>query len=265
MARYGENPGVSQETADRSKGETAGGEKQMARRTKEDAAITREQLLDAAERVFRERGVAGSSLAEVASAAGVTRGAVYWHFRDKSDLCAAMCERGTLPLETMLAAAGTAAHADPLGALRELAVMALTRLACDARSQAVFDVMYHNSEKAAGLAPIAERRQRERRECLVHVEHVLLQAVAKGQLPGDTDTALATQALHAYIGGVMREWVADPAAFDLATSAPVLIDTFLAGLRALPPRVAGAASSVRGSTGMSRRSPSREKDPQGEA
>ena len=62
----------------------------MARRTKEEAAITREQLLDAAERVFRERGVAGSSLAEVASAAGVTRGAVYWHFRDKADLFAAM-------------------------------------------------------------------------------------------------------------------------------------------------------------------------------
>jgi len=232
MAAGGENPEVSQETADRSK--------QMARRTKEDAAITREQLLDAAERVFRERGVAGSSLAEVASAAGVTRGAVYWHFRDKSDLCAAICERGTLPLETMLAAAGSAVHADPFGALRELAVIALTRLACDARSQAVFDVMYHNSEKAAELAPIAERRQRGRRECLVHVERVLVQAVAKGQLPGDTDTALATQALHAYIAGIMHEWVLDRPAFDLAGSAPALIDAMLAGLRVAPPRLTPA-------------------------
>jgi TetR/AcrR family acrAB operon transcriptional repressor len=236
----------------------------MARRTKEDAAITREQLLDAAERVFRERGVSGSSLAEVASAAGVTRGAVYWHFRDKSDLCAAMCERGTLPLETILAAAATAVHADPFGALRELAVIALTRLACDARSQAVFDVMYHNSEKAAELAPIAERRERGRRECLVHVERMLVQAVAKGQLPGDSDTALATQALHAYIGGLMREWVADPAAFDLATSAPVLIDTFLAGLRALPPRVSNAARPAHGSADP-RTLASCAKDPHGEA
>ena len=86
----------------------------MARRTKEEAAITREQLLDAAEHVFRERGVAGSSLAEVAAAAGVTRGAVYWHFRDKADLCAAMCERATLPLETMLERRRCGAHADPL-------------------------------------------------------------------------------------------------------------------------------------------------------
>ena len=52
----------------------------MARRTREEALATREQLLDAAEQVFRERGVGHASLAEVAYAAGVTRGAVYHHF-----------------------------------------------------------------------------------------------------------------------------------------------------------------------------------------
>jgi TetR/AcrR family acrAB operon transcriptional repressor len=210
----------------------------MARRTKEEAAITREQLLDAAERVFRERGVAGSSLAEVASAAGVTRGAVYWHFRDKADLYAAMCERATLPLETMLDAAGTTIHEDPLGALRQLAVTALSRLAGDPRSQAVFEVMFHKSERAAELAPIAERKRRERGRCLAQVERVLQQAVQKGQLPPDTDTALATQALHAYIAGIMHEWVLDPGAYDLATAAAALIDAMLAGLRAAAPRLA---------------------------
>ena len=208
----------------------------MARRTKEDAAITREQLLDAAERVFRERGVARSSLAEVAAAAGVTRGAVYWHFRDKADLCAAMCERAMLPLETMLSDAGAAEHDDPLGTLRSLAVAALTRLASDSRSQAVFEVMIYESERTADMAPLTERKQRERRHCLVHVERVLQQAIVRGQLPPDTDTALATQALHAYIGGIMNNWVLDPAAFDLRASAGALADTIVAGLRAAPPR-----------------------------
>ena len=109
----------------------------MARRTKEAAAVTREQLLDAAERVFRERGVAGSTLGEVAAQAGVTRGAVYWHFRDKSDLYAAMCERATLPLQTMVERAGISPHADPMAALRELALTALARLAGDTRAQAI--------------------------------------------------------------------------------------------------------------------------------
>src|SRR5262245_22594995 len=78
----------------------------MARRTKMEAAATREKLLDAAAGVFREHGVAHSTLAEVAAAAGMTRGAVYWHFRDKAHLFDALCEREQLPMEAMLACAG---------------------------------------------------------------------------------------------------------------------------------------------------------------
>jgi TetR/AcrR family acrAB operon transcriptional repressor len=222
----------------------------MARRTKEDAAITREQLLDAAETVFRQRGVARSSLAEVAAAAGVTRGAVYWHFRDKADLCAAMCERALLPLEMSLRDAGAADHDDPLQVLRELALAALTRLATDPRSQAVFEVMLHESAESVEMAAIAERKQRERRQCLLHVERVVRQAVACGQLPEDTDASLAARALHAYIGGIMQDWVLDPAAYDLAASAAGLVDAIVAGLRVAPPRVRGAHPLTSGVTAL---------------
>ena len=44
----------------------------MVRRTKEDADATRNSLLDAAERVFYEKGVARASLSEIARAAGAT-------------------------------------------------------------------------------------------------------------------------------------------------------------------------------------------------
>lgn len=53
----------------------------MARRTKEDACATRNSLLDAAEQVFYEQGVARASLNEIAQRAGATRGAVYWYFK----------------------------------------------------------------------------------------------------------------------------------------------------------------------------------------
>ena len=56
----------------------------MARRTKEDAAATRQQILDSAERVFAAKGVAHSTMADIAADAGVSRGAVYWHFDSKN-------------------------------------------------------------------------------------------------------------------------------------------------------------------------------------
>ncbi|MGN1056456.1 MAG: TetR family transcriptional regulator, partial [Comamonas sp.] len=69
----------------------------MARRTKEDAEMTRNQLLDAAQAVFFSKGVAGASLADIAQAASLTRGAIYWHFKDKADLFDALMKRTTLP------------------------------------------------------------------------------------------------------------------------------------------------------------------------
>jgi len=208
----------------------------MVRRTKVEAAETREQLLDAAERVFCDRGVARTSLTEVAAAAGMTRGAVYWHFRDKADLFGAMCERATSPLDAMLVEAGGRTHDDPLGAVRALAVSALSRLATDPRAQAVFEVIFHKSELTGELADIAGRQERDRCNCLSNVERILEQAVARAQLPADTDTALATRLLHAYLSGIMREWVLDKAAYDLAAQAPSLVDTIVAGLAANPPR-----------------------------
>ncbi|TXD80322.1 TetR family transcriptional regulator [Mitsuaria sp. TWR114] len=71
----------------------------MARRTKQEAQETRARLLDAAEQLFHERGVSRTSLQDIAQAAGVTRGAVYWHFEDKVQLFNAMMERATMPLE----------------------------------------------------------------------------------------------------------------------------------------------------------------------
>jgi len=207
----------------------------MVRRTKMQAADTREHLLDAAERVFCERGVANTSLTEVAAAAGVTRGAVYWHFKDKADLFTAMCQRASLPLDAMLEQAGVTVHDDPLAALRALAVAALTRLATDPRTQAVFEVVFR-TELSGDMAEIAGRQERDRCDCLANVEAILQQAVKAGQLPADTDTAIATRIMHGFLSGIMREWVLDKDAYDLVAAAPGLVDTIVAGLAANPPR-----------------------------
>jgi TetR/AcrR family transcriptional regulator, acrAB operon repressor len=208
----------------------------MARRTKEEAATTREQLLDAAERVFRERGVTRTSLAEVATAAGLTRGAVYWHFKDKAALFAAMCERATLPLDAMLAAASGERSDDPLGTLRDLMVGALRHLATDPRAQVVFEVIFHKTEMCGELGEVAGHRNRERCDCLLQVETLVRRAIEVGTLAADTDAALATQLLHACMGGLMREWVLDRQAYELERVAPNLVDCIIAGIVAHPPR-----------------------------
>ena len=206
------------------------------RKTRKEALETRERLLDAAERVFRARGVSRTSLAELAKDAGVTRGAVYWHFKDKAGVFRAMCDRATSPFAAMIEQAGAAAAADPLAALRGLCIAGLQRLAADKRTQTVFTIIFHKCERVDELAGVASGHERDHNECTARFEGIVRQAADAGQLGPHADVPMATRALNAFMTGIMHEWVLHPRAYDLAAAAPMLVDVFLAGLRAHPPR-----------------------------
>jgi TetR/AcrR family transcriptional regulator, acrAB operon repressor len=215
----------------------------MVRKTKEDTEQTYNTLLDAAEMVFKEKGVATATLNDIAKAAGMTRGAIYWHFKDKSELVHAMCERATLPMEAMFNEITAVAGDDPLGSIHKLTVHALTQVARCPQQQTVFDILFHKCEKTGEMAPMFEREQESRNECHSKIESLLRQAVKLGQLPADTNTVLTLHALHAYMVGLMHEWLLTPKAYDLGKHADVLVATLIAGLRVAPPRKRGAPAT----------------------
>ena len=156
----------------------------------------------------------------------------------------AIAHRATLPLDASFDQAVQSASSDPLGTLRTLSIGALTQLANDARAQNVFEIVFHKSELVDELAGLATSHKQERCACLAQIEDMMRHASVAGQLPADLDAALATQALHAYMVGIMHEWVLDPAAYDLAAAAPAFIDVFLGGLVAKPPRVTRDADAA---------------------
>lgn len=85
----------------------------------ERSQATCEALLDAARKLFAERGYAAVGTEEIVRAAGVTRGALYHHFDDKRELFAAVYERieGELAQRIADGALG-GGSADPLMAMR---------------------------------------------------------------------------------------------------------------------------------------------------
>lgn len=202
----------------------------MARRTKEEAQATRVQILDAAERVFHAQGVSRASLAEVAKEAGVSRGAIYWHFENKIDLFQAMLERLRLPLEELARASESEDEPDPLGCMRELLVKVLTRLAQDSQSQRIHDILRYKCEYTGELLGLRERMQELSLDCDLRIAKALSNAVSKGQLPSDLDCPRAAVCVHAYMEGIEANWLLVPN-FDLAQQAPALVDTVLDMLR----------------------------------
>ena len=208
----------------------------MARRTKDEAQETRNRILDAAERVFSDHGVSRTSLDDVAKAAGVTRGAIYWHFKDKSDLFAAMVNRVTLPMEAMVARSSDESLADPLASLKECAVTCLKRTATDPQCQRVFDVVTHKCEYLGEMAGVARRISSIQKGCVDRSEQAIRNAVRRRLLPASVNPRLAAIGLDAMLFGLISNWLANHDYVALERQAEAMIDLYIDGLRGTRPR-----------------------------
>ena len=202
----------------------------MARRTKEDAEATRNALLDAAERVFYDKGVSRASLDDIAREAGATRGAIYWHFKDKVDLFAAMLERVTLPLEQSPAEGGAGVLVDPLLQLRAMLHDVLHAVVHDERARRVFEIAMYKVEYAQELLAVRDRHVGVCDGFRRKLEVVLLAAARARGLALSVPCDVATLGLWALFDGLLQGWILRQGDFDLLAVGRITIDVYLRGL-----------------------------------
>ncbi|HLX24359.1 MAG TPA: TetR family transcriptional regulator [Usitatibacter sp.] len=207
----------------------------MARRTKEEAQETRTRILDAAEVVFHDKGVANSSLEEIAAEADLTRGAIYWHFKDKAELFDAMMQRVALPVEDILERAGGGrCDLEPLQVLRRATADVLLRTARDTRVQRVFDIAYHKCEYVGDAAGVRERHIASQSECLKTIESAMRACVESGALPKTVNPREAAIGALSLVSGLIANWVLAPKSFSLERHAESLVDIWFRGLATAP-------------------------------
>lgn len=218
----------------------------VVRRTKDEAVETRNQILDAAERVFSARGVSRTSLSDIAEAASVTRGAIYWHFKDKADLFCEMVARVTMPMEDAPCRINPALEGDPLTAVRAMLTGILQRTSGDVQARRVFHIVFHKCEYVDEMAPVWKRFSEMQAGCLSRLEQGLARARELGQVPADLDVRRTAMGLHALVDGLISNWAIDPESMPPEKDAGLVIDVFLDGIRREP--AARAHQSLRGKT-----------------
>ena len=198
----------------------------MVKKTKADAELTRQHLLDKAELLFLERGVSRTSLQDIATAAGTTRGAIYWHFKDKADLFNAMMERVVLPMEQALQSAASTASTgtgSPLQHLMNTMLAALHATVHDPQTRRVFEIATHKVEYVEELQAVALRRQEIMRSVRQATEQAIALTLAqKGRTAGHTTSQplpmplpTAALGLHMLVDGLINNWLLNPETFDL--------------------------------------------------
>jgi TetR/AcrR family acrAB operon transcriptional repressor len=206
----------------------------MARCTKEEAQATRDRLLDAAELVFFEKGVSRTSLNDIAEAAGVSRGAIYWHFKNKADLFNAMMERTTLPIEDSMQQIGHDAGQDSLAELKRAISDVMRKIATDERTRRVFEVATLKVEYVDELLAVKTRHLQCYLEGVCQMQRSLEEAAARRQTLLQMPATVAAQGLHALMIGLIHTWLLDPASFELVAVGDMAVATYLAGLGLQP-------------------------------
>ena len=203
----------------------------MARRTKEEAAATRDSILDAAEKLFVEQGVSRTTLQHIATAAGVTRGAIYWHFDDKGALFNAMMERVTLPFECALASLGTADADSVLDEVRGFFVEIFRVTETNPQARRVLEIASLKVEFVSEMDAVRVRRRQSKGDLTAQVVERLKLAQAGGQIRQDVDPQALATGLWALMDGLIRNWMFEPTSFSLVDLGGKMIATMLEGIR----------------------------------
>lgn len=212
----------------------------MVRRTKEEAQGTRERLLDTAEALFLERGLSHTALQDIAQAAGLTRGAIYWHFADKVALVQALFDRVDLPLEQALAEAERSVATDPMARLYALAMAPFDMIRDNPRVLRVLTLLVHRAEFVGELAPLMSRHDSAISDCTLRMERLFEAAQRAGHLAEGMAPRTAALALLALVDGLLRLTTLDDGCRTVLPATAPAVQSLLNGLRA--PRPVAAAT-----------------------
>jgi AcrR family transcriptional regulator len=165
--------------------------------TKRRKAYNTDAILDVAVRVFRERGYDGSSLEQVARAAGITKASIYYHVKSKEELLARGVGRALDALFAVL---------EEPGARERSAAVRLKYVV-----RRTIEITVAQLPEVALLLRVrgntrTERRVLERRREFDHlIAGIFAKAQRQGELRADVDPRLATRLLFGMLNSI-TEW-----------------------------------------------------------
>jgi TetR/AcrR family transcriptional regulator, acrAB operon repressor len=200
------------------------------KRTKEEAAVTRAIVLKAALSVFSAKGYAAATLDDVARAAKVTRGAIYWHFKSKADLYNTLVEeisaRGASIVQQAVAEGGTL-----IDILRRVFVSQCTLIEDDKEARAVMELALFKT----GLDPELQAGRKKQIDAgnalIAGIADAMKMGVSQGILRDDMDPMDMARAFIAFENGAIQSWLASPKAFSLKKSAGSFAEILIKGLQ----------------------------------
>lgn len=195
------------------------------RRTKEQTAETGRQILNAAENLFLDKGYDNVSLEEIATAAGVTRGAVHWHFKNKQGLLAALRDNAQEPFRKLAQDLSEHPEIASLAKLGDLIEELFGQLQTDPRRRGLLRGMMRLD---IAIADTAEEGGTTFREEMHGIFIQIFEAAERNAgLPAPWCPWTAARMLSATIAGLVGDWALGKGTGHLAPEGQAFVKMIL--------------------------------------
>jgi len=171
------------------------------RRTKEDSQQTRDVLIKTAYRLFGSRGYRQTTLLDVAREAGLTRGAMYWHFSSKVDLFNEVMQKIYRDVQTMVDQIVNSEKAS-LSRLDELLYCLASLIANDPPYRAMQELALFKEEWWQELKDIYESYQNFISSMDQKLRQLFRELIREGSLSPSLDDRLAADFCEAFLSGI---------------------------------------------------------------
>jgi len=202
------------------------------RRTKKESERTRQDILAAARKVFARQGVTRTTFEEIAASAGVTRGAIYWHFADKTELFFAMREQVAVPMIDQIDLALLHADgSDPLAGVERFLRGILRALESDPAARRTFQIMGFKCEYVGKLERELGLQRLRCSELVSKLTQTYGRARRAGQLRAGLRPSMAALETCSFVIGLTRLWLLDAKGSLLRRVARRLISAHVTGHR----------------------------------
>ena len=201
------------------------------RRTKRESERTRRGILAAARKLFARQGVTRTTLEEIAAAAGVTRGAIYWHFADKNELFFAMREQVAVPLIDRIDLALRADGSDPVAGIERFLLDIVEALESDASVRQTFQIMGFKCEYVGEFERELALQRSRCSELISKLTRAYGRAQRAGRLRVGLRPPMAAVETCSFLMGLTRLWLLDAKRLFVRRVARRLISAHVAGHR----------------------------------
>lgn len=198
----------------------------MARKTKEEAEKTRQALLASAFKVFNEKGYGKTTLQDIAEDSGVTRGAVYWHFKNKTDLFEKLFDYAFMPVRDLLFNKFEE-DLSPKDMIEGLMRVWIEYAGRNEDFRAAFGIMFNKTEWSEELMPFKLKFREYEYKFIKRTEQIIAAGQQDGTFRKELKPAVAAAQYFSILLGLAQYSQFFPDEVDIHNEAESLIQMFM--------------------------------------